>query len=436
MATTSTSNMTVFDPCILPYGITENQWEFYESFLWWLEGFGAVLVGFLGIFFNLITICVLLGGELAANFFNWLLVTLSVFDILFLVNGILEAFRNHFGSTNIHTYMFAVFLFPFRSIVMCCSIYTTVMLAMERYNALVRPISHHGANLRSGKKTIKGYFQMHWVRLFKYIGPIVILASLIYIPKWFEVGIMTHKMCAKNNTNTNKDCSFKYEIVLSGLRSNNHYNLWYLNILNLLVTATAPLLSLVYLNVNIYLKFKQYLQRQPTAKAAPSNGIANQAQEKTRKREKEMIQQTLILFSVVFLFFMFHILRIILNVEEFYSLHRRKASKDMGCQWLQYWAILAAPVSHVLLQINSSINFVIYCYFNKSFRDQLILWLTPILSYVWKEPTPHSRDTLSLTGKECLTMTSSNTRITTVPNKPTQEMARSSAINEIELEID
>ena len=435
MANNSTSNLTMLDPCILPYTITENQWEFYESFLWWLEGFGAVLMGLIGISFNLTTICVLLGSELAANFFNWLLVTLSVFDIFFLVNGILEAFRNHFGSINIHTYIFAVFLFPFRSIVMCCSIYTTVMLAMERYKALVRPISHHGATLRPERKTIIGYFQMHWVRLFKYIGPIFILSSIIYIPKWFEVGIMTHKMCAKNHNDTNKDCSFQYEIILTGLRSNNHYNLWYLNILNLLITAAVPLTSLIYLNVNIYLKFKQYLQRQPIANAASSNLINKKAQEKARKREKDMIQQTLILFSIVFLFFIFHILRIILNVEEFYSLHRREASKDIGCQWLQYWAILASPVSHVLLQINSSINFVIYCYFNKSFRDQLLMWLTPVYVSVWK-PTPNSRDNLSLTEQECLAMTVSNTIKTTIPNKPTQEEARHSGKTEIELELD
>ena len=239
----------------------------------------------------------------------------------------------------------------------------------------------------------------------------------------------------QNHNDTNKDCSFQYEIILTGLRSNNHYNLWYLNILNLLITAAVPLTSLIYLNVNIYLNFNQYLQRQPIANAASSNLINKKAQEKVRKREKDMIQQTLILFSIVFLFFMFHILRIILNVEEFYSLHRREASKDIGCQWLQYWAILASPVSHVLLQINSSINFVIYCYFNKSFRYQLIMWLTPVYVSVWK-PTPNSRDNLSLTGQECLAMTVSNTINTTIPNKPTQEKARHSVKTEIELDLD
>ena len=50
--------------------------------------------------------------------------------------------------------------------------------------------------------------------------------------------------------------------------------------------------------------------------------------------------------------------------------------------WLQYWTIIASPVSHLLLQIHSSINFVIYCYFNNSFRDKLISWFNPILDIV------------------------------------------------------
>jgi hypothetical protein len=108
----------------------------------------------------------------------------------------------------------------------------------------------------------------------------------------------------------------------------------------------------------------------------------NLAQQKMKKREKDMIQQTMILFSVVILFGLFHILRIILNIEEFSSLDDRKMAKENKCQWLQYWTIIASPVSHLLLQINSSINFVIYCYFNKSFRDKLISWINPMLKFL------------------------------------------------------
>jgi len=360
-----TSSNETFLPCLLPHEITEAQWEFYYTFLWWLEGFGSLSIGLIGICFNILTICVLLGSELAASFFNWLLVCLSVFDSLFLLNGILEAFRNHFGSTNYHVYMFVVFLYPFRSIVMCCSMYITVVLALERYNALVRPISHQAPSLRTGRQSLKQYFMLHCVRLLKYILPIIILSTLFYIPKRLELDLVT-----------TQDYTNKYSIDITELRSNSYYNLWYLNICNLLITAVVPLISLAYLNTNVYLKFKEYLQRQPLAETNRNN---HKQQQRIKKREKDMIQQTLILFSVVILFGLFHILRIVLNIEEFSSLQNRKDAKENGCEWLQFWTIIASPVSHVLLQLNGSINFVIYCYFNKYFRDELISWINKTL---------------------------------------------------------
>ena len=85
------------------------------------------------------------------------------------------------------------------------------------------------------------------------------------------------------------------------------------------------------------------------------------------------------------MFALFHTLRIVLNVEEFSTLEKRKRAKEKGCEWLQYWTIIAAAVSHLLLQINSSINFVIYCYFNKSFRYELSSWLNRIVVFFKKD---------------------------------------------------
>ena len=50
--------------CVLPHDITDNQWAFYKSYVWWVEGFGSLLTGGSGILFNIITIRVLLGSEL------------------------------------------------------------------------------------------------------------------------------------------------------------------------------------------------------------------------------------------------------------------------------------------------------------------------------------------------------------------------------------
>ena len=163
----------------------------------------------------------------------------------------------------------------------------------------------------------------------------MILAAVFCIPKTLELKLLTEERCdvIQNDIHKTNSCSLHYEIALTGLRSNNVYNLWYHIITNLFVTAIVPLVSLSYLNVNIYLKFRQYLRRQPTFanKAICIQNTANE--QKVKKREKDMIQQTMILFSVVVLFGLFHTLRIVLNIEEFASLEKRKRVKEQndGC---------------------------------------------------------------------------------------------------------
>jgi hypothetical protein len=265
------------------------------------------------------------------------------------------------------------------------------MLALERYNALANPTCHQvplGLRRRAtGKPSLKLYFNLHWQRLLKYIGPITLFATIFYIPKWLELELDHHQVCSsssdKNHGVTNDtSCGSSYGILVTDLRSNNHYTLWYLNVFNLIITAVIPLVMLTYLNLNIYLKFKKYIQRQPLAMSTSTTlaDNSNHVHQLVKKREKDMIQQTRILFSIVFLFSLFHILRIILNIDEFATLEKKKMAKGMGCEWLQYWTIIAAPVSHILLQINSSVNFVIYGFFNKSFRQELVTWLTSFLN--------------------------------------------------------
>ena len=79
--------------CILPACIPEDKFNFHSDYRWWMEGAGSMMICLVGLLFNLTTIIVVLGSELAANFFNWILVFLAIFDNLFLLNRISESFR-------------------------------------------------------------------------------------------------------------------------------------------------------------------------------------------------------------------------------------------------------------------------------------------------------------------------------------------------------
>ena len=376
--------------CTLPYEIPQENWLWYASYAWWMEGFGSIWIGSLGILLNFTSISVLLGSVLGASFFNWLLVFLAFFDSLFLLNGILEAFRNHISGepSYHHDYAFVNFLYPFRSVVMGCSMYMTVILALERYNALTKPAAHFRNNKQHsiggiGNNNFLGHFQTHWIRIVKYVGPIIIFSTLFYAPKYMELYLAKNIKC-NATTDENSDCS-EYVIALSDMRKSDGYVLWYLNVMNLIVTTIIPLISLMYLNFNVYLKYKHYIRRQPSTHQRQQchlNPILSNVQERFRNRERDAVQQTMILFVIVILFCLSHVLRICLNVEELKSLTAEREALQNGCEWVKFWTIIVAPISHILLQVNSGINFFIYCLFNQAFRDILVTKLSNVFKTI------------------------------------------------------
>ena len=363
--------------CVRPDSITDDQMTVYLLILWWLEGFGSIVICTIGIVFNLTTIMVVLGSELAATFFNWLLIFLAIFDNFFLLSGVLEAFRNHIGSSVLHDYVFVIFLFPFRSGILCCSVYTTILLALERYHALAEPVQCHRANSICVKHhSLKRHFSIHWARLIKYVGPVLILSTLLYIPKTMELKLAEETVCHDGINVTEINCFHKHQVREAELRKNDAYILWYLNVTNALVTVIIPLMFLVYLNSNIFLKLKRHVVIQSSIIGRGEGGELNETraravQEKFDRRERNMIQQTKMLFAIVILFIISHTPRIILNVEELVTLDNKMTAKKEGCVWLQFWTLILIPVSHFLLQINSGINLFIYCFFNTFFREAL-----------------------------------------------------------------
>ena len=368
------ANITESISCLLPYEITEDQWTFYFKCSSFLKGFASLFIGLAGIVLNVLSSYIILESVLAASFFNWILVCLSIFNILFLCNSAFEGLKSLLGSIEFYDVLFVRFLFPLKSIVMCCSIYTTILLAWERYDTFKMRVPNY-PNLRR-KRNLKTYFLWYRLRIIKFVGPILIFATVFYIPKWFELRLKPRlDFCSINKTLTL--CSTEQlNIELSGVRNNHHYIFWYLNVANMFITALGPLLILAYLNVNIYINLKRFIKKKTSPvvlsnyNQAPNSRQARNMKMK-RKCEIDLIRQTTVLFVMLILFFLSHVLRIALNIEEFESLYHVKEAEEKGCAWLRYWTILAVPVSNLLLQINSSMSFLIYCVFNKTFRKAL-----------------------------------------------------------------
>ena len=81
------------------------------------------------------------------SIFNRILVFLAVFDNIFIFCSILEAVRKNFGPLHhvAHVYAFAYFLYQLQAMAIVSSIFTTVVLALERCVAVAKPIEYHNA---------------------------------------------------------------------------------------------------------------------------------------------------------------------------------------------------------------------------------------------------------------------------------------------------
>ena len=116
------------------------------------------------------------------SIFNRILVFLAVFDNIFLFCSILEGIRKNFGPLHqiAHVYAFAYFLYQLQSMAIVSSIFTTVVLALERCLAVAKPIEYHNA--------IQG--TNPWRRVIHYIVPVIFISITFTTPKYFEIDVV------------------------------------------------------------------------------------------------------------------------------------------------------------------------------------------------------------------------------------------------------
>ena len=108
-------------------------------------------------------ICDIVSANLCRRFQNW--------------NGVSNNFKRVDVEFFLLQYAFCYALYGLHNIVMTCSIYMTVFLAMERYLAVSRPIEYHNS-VNSGKR---------WVRIARYVLPVIIISIICNVPKFYEL---------------------------------------------------------------------------------------------------------------------------------------------------------------------------------------------------------------------------------------------------------
>ena len=225
-----------------------------------------------------------------------------------------------------------------------------VGLAYERYNSLLNPHLHRTRENTCG-------------RLVLYITSIAMFSILYSIPKFLEKTAKASTV-ACNIRPLNEEEKLLCKMPLTELRKNHHYILWYINVSNVMVLGVVPLVLLMFLNYKIYISLKQRLVRRALMIAAT---VASLGQDRNNRE----IRHTFVLFAIVALFVLCHALRIILNIQEFVSLETNDEQHKQGCPAVSFGELLAIPFSQLLLEINASTNFFIYCIYDIIFKEVL-----------------------------------------------------------------
>lgn len=301
---------------------------------WWCSGVLVSSVGLIGFVGNTLALIVLSRPSLR-DVFHQLLFALACFDILFIIcGGINYTFRAFKAESDIFTYLFPKFIYPFTHIAMTGTIFMTVAISVERYLGLCHPLlSPHSR---------KAWF---------YILPVIVIAIALNIPKFLEIQLNFEyeydKVSGKNETYPTYGPT--------NLRFSMDYIKAYIMWTRLLSTGLIPVTLLLYLNLRIVIDILS------SSKKTHRFGSA--------RRQRKEINLSLVLLCIVFVFFCCHASRIILNIYEFINMQKVEDCKG-GWNPSYFWEAMY-PISNFAKILNSSLNFFIYCLVGHTFRREL-----------------------------------------------------------------
>ena len=178
--------------------------EYYKSFAKITEGYFLIIIGkfltnildgkyfllsiflgFIGLMANFSAVPVLLSKKMA-NVFNRTLAILALVDSLYILTQMLKNYVHYFSKPVwfCHLYKYVVY---FQSVSLVASIYLTVVLALERFLAVSKPVAVYVSD-GSGRK---------WFKVFCYVGPVLTFAFTFSIPHLFEFQCVETPICSK-----------------------------------------------------------------------------------------------------------------------------------------------------------------------------------------------------------------------------------------------
>jgi hypothetical protein len=307
------------------------------------------------------------------KFFHKLLISLFFIDCVVLLTSILWNLRWSAGiKVASLTVLYPYFILPFNHIAMTASIFVTIAIAYERYQATRNPIEQNQSLQHPAS---------HLRRLLTYLFPIIIISILFNIPKFLELKVIyapseVHNYIASNEGQTAITTNFIENLQLS----TNMFSIWknqtlvpeiYISdflIMNqnylvyyywscVVILGVLPFSCLIFLNFNICKSI-----RQQNYEIRDALGEEVSISNHIRRREDENTM-TKVLIAIVIVFLICHGLR------TFVQIFLGACELNMQCGGME-WHPIILSFSNFFIILNSSINIVIYGFVCRNFRKK------------------------------------------------------------------
>ena len=293
------------------------------------------ITGLLGLLGNVLSIVILSRPQMKSSV-NCILMGLASFDTVLIITSILM-----FGFPAVYTYtqhslfrfyFFEIFpyitpiIYPVGMIAQTGSVYLTLAVSMERYVAVCLP-------LRARSMCTFG-------RARRLVFGVGMFALLYNLPRFWEVTWRT-KFYEEVGDNVT-------DVVSTPMRDDPTYISVYITWLYIIMMNFLPFVSLAAFNLLIY----NQVRRANSERA-----------QLTRLQQKEIGLATMLMVVVV-VFFVCNVLALVVNILEVMSIN----------------IIALNNISNMLITLNSSVNFIIYCIFGDKFKRIFCKIFCPMIS--------------------------------------------------------
>ena len=291
--------------------------EGYEKEYFWISGVAVLPIGFMGLIGNLFSIIVFLRRTFRKEVFYQLLCTLAVFDSIYVLTRVGSfgyysmACRTHYNEA----YHFLLNLLS--DIGLTGSIYTTIIVSLERYLGICHP------------------FFPYRRKICIYLIPIFAVVFCFHLPQFLDT-----KYYISNGTLnfTTRDWN------------DDKYHVSYYHWANIVVESVIPISLILLVNALII----REIWNTPSDIANTTKGIENRPQEAIKTLS---IVVTIFLLARFFALITNTVIAVYETKKDTFSQHRE---------------ILHS--FDVIIQVfNSSVNFILYLIVHKYFRHELRL---------------------------------------------------------------